>query len=145
MKRVFILSLSIFLAFIGTTLLLAKTQEFLFVEKTLDEVWNAALKTLLMNKYSTTEVDKAAYVITAKKRPGLGTQILSEGPAESFTVSLLFTQVEKGIEVTISCAVESDPLAANKKQIKKLISSMAEQLYGKDWEGKVTEKIKKAD
>ena len=102
--------------------------EWVFKEKTFDEVWSAVTKALMQIKYTITSSDKNGGIISATKKKGLFDGGYSKDELPSFQIFI--EKTDDGIKVNSQFTKYSGQLIGGDKS-KDLFEKIAENLYGK--------------
>jgi len=108
-------------------------KEWVFKEKTYDEVWSATVKALMQLKYQVTSSDKNGGIISATKQKGFFNRKQAQETMESFQIFV--EKIEEGTKVSCQFTKKAGSLFQS-DQSKSLLKKIAEDLYGK--EGKKT-------
>ncbi len=109
--------------------------ECLVADRTLDEVWAGATKTLLLIHYNIVQADKASGIITARRDPltfsqmgDLAFQNLDFRNSEQVDAPTLKVMIKtRNIGVSVMCNVQH----ASKIPLKRFCKGLEEALYGK--------------
>jgi hypothetical protein len=111
-------------------------KEWVFKEKTYDEVWSAVVKALMQVKYKIISSDKNGGLVSATKKKGLldGEYSKDEMPSFDIYVEKIEANVEENIEASIKVSCQSTKYSGQLfggDKSKKLFEKIAEILYGK--------------
>lgn len=102
--------------------------EWIFKEKSYDEVWSAAVKSLMQLKYQVASSDKEGGIISAQKAKGVLNRRVAQEQLENFQV--LIEKTESDIKVSCQFTKKAGSMFQS-DQSKYLLAKIAENLYGK--------------
>lgn len=102
--------------------------EWLFKQKTYDEVWSAAVKALMQLKYQVASSDKQGGIISAQKARSLLTRNADQGQLESFQIFV--EQTDAGVKVGCQFTKKAGSMFQSDRS-KYLLAKVADNLYGK--------------
>jgi hypothetical protein len=105
-----------------------KDTEWVFEEKTYDEVWSAVVKALMQIKFGITSSDKEGGLISATKKRGVLDGSYSKEDLPS--LSIFVEKIDAGIKVFCQSTKYAGQLVGGNYS-KKLLPQIAENLYGK--------------
>ena len=102
--------------------------EWIFKQKTYDEVWSATVKALMQLKYQVASSDKEGGIISAQKGKSFLNRKVAQEQLENFQV--LLEQGDAGIKVDCQFTKKAGSMFQS-DQSKYLLAKVAENLYGK--------------
>jgi len=102
--------------------------EWIFKQKTYDEVWSAAVKSLMQLKYQVDSSDKEGGIISARKGKNFLNRKVDQQQLENFQV--LLEKAEVGIKANCEFTKKAGSMFQS-DQSKYLLAKIAETLYGK--------------